>query len=110
MTVISIASNQKKSALGCILCKLNSRFIFVFHNPVKYQATTWEINRTGVYPLNQTQTLKTRNQLEAKMADVFKEEIQELSAEFRQILVDDLVTAFENRFTVLSRPQIGRRF
>jgi len=49
-----------------------------------------------------------RNVLEAKMAELFKENIKGLSTEFKRILVDDMVTAFENRTNVLMRAQ-GKR-
>jgi len=37
------------------------------------------------------------------MAKVFKENIKGLSTELQKILVDDLVTAFQNRINVLNR-------
>ena len=46
-------------------------------------------------------TLKHRRELKAKMADVLKEDIKRLSTEFQNILLDDLVTAFQNRIDVL---------
>jgi hypothetical protein len=54
--------------------------------------------------------LKCRDELEAKMATVFGEEIKELSTEYQQILIDDMVTAFENRLKVLNRSKIGSGF
>jgi hypothetical protein len=45
--------------------------------------------------------LKERKDLEAKMAKVFGENIRGLSTEFQRILLDDMVTAFENRINVL---------
>jgi len=50
-------------------------------------------------------TLKQRKELEAKMIKVFRENIKILSAELQKILVDDLVTAFQNRVNVLIRAQ-----
>ncbi len=52
--------------------------------------------------LNQYITNKDRKDLEAKMATVFKENIEELSTELQKILLDDMVTAFENRLNVLN--------
>ncbi len=46
---------------------------------------------------------RERKELEAKLANVFQEEIDELSAELRDILLDDMVTAFENRLNVLNQ-------
>ena len=46
---------------------------------------------------------KDRKELEAKLANVFTEKIAKLSTELRQILLDDMVTAFENRLNVLNR-------
>ncbi len=45
---------------------------------------------------------KNRKELEAKLADVFGREINGLSTELRAILLDDMVTAFENRLNVLN--------
>ena len=45
---------------------------------------------------------KDRKELEAKLANVFDTEISELSTELREILLDDMVTAFENRLNVLN--------
>jgi hypothetical protein len=49
---------------------------------------------------------KDRKELEAKLADVFDEEINDLSTELREILLDDMVTAFENRLNVLNNAAI----
>ena len=46
---------------------------------------------------------KDRKELEVKLASVFQENIDELSTELREILLDDMVTAFENRLNVLNR-------
>jgi hypothetical protein len=45
---------------------------------------------------------KDRKELEAKLANVFDPEINSLSTELREILLDDMVTAFENRLNVLN--------
>ena len=45
---------------------------------------------------------KSRKEIEAKLANVFDEEINGLSTELRAILLDDMVTAFENRLNVLN--------
>jgi hypothetical protein len=45
---------------------------------------------------------KDRKELEAKLANVFDEKINNLSTELREILLDDMVTAFENRLNVLN--------
>ncbi len=45
---------------------------------------------------------KDRKELEAKLANVFDDEINSLSTELRKILLDDMVTAFENRLNVLN--------
>ena len=46
---------------------------------------------------------KDRKELEAKLANVFHEEINGLTTELREILLDDMVTAFENRLNVLNQ-------
>jgi len=55
-------------------------------------------------------TLKQRKELEAKMAKVFKENIKMLSTELQRILLDDLVTAFQNRINVLIRARKKRSY
>ena len=45
---------------------------------------------------------KDRKEIEAKLANVFDEKIDDLSTELREILLDDMVTAFENRLNVLN--------
>ena len=46
---------------------------------------------------------KNRKELEAKLAGVFQENIDPLPTELREILLDDMVRAFENRLNVLNR-------
>jgi hypothetical protein len=45
---------------------------------------------------------KNRKEIEAKLAHVFDEEIDGLPSDLRAILLDDMVTAFENRLNVLN--------
>ena len=51
--------------------------------------------------------LKGRKDLEAKMATVFSEKIKKLSTELQETLLDDMVTAFENRLNVLNKAKVG---
>ena len=44
---------------------------------------------------------RERKELVTKLANVFHQEIDELSTELRETLLDDMVTAFENRLNVL---------
>jgi hypothetical protein len=62
---------------------------------------------TGVKALNQNTGVKSRDELETKMVNVFGDEIKQLSTECQQILIDDMVTAFENRLKVLNRVSLG---
>ena len=55
-------------------------------------------------------TPKERSELRLKMATVFSEKLQMLSTELQQLLLDDLVTAFENRLKVLNRAQSTVKF
>jgi hypothetical protein len=57
--------------------------------------------------LNQQLTVKGRKELEAKMATVFSEKIKGLSVELQEILLDDMVTAFENRLIVFKRAEVN---
>jgi hypothetical protein len=53
--------------------------------------------------LNLQLEVKGRKELEAQMATVFGEKIKGLSVELREILLDDIVTAFESRLIVFKR-------
>jgi len=55
--------------------------------------------------LKHTMTFKQRKALEDRLAKTFKENLKGLSTELQGILVDDLVTAFQNRINVLMRAQ-----
>ena len=48
---------------------------------------------------------KDRKELEVKLANAFDAEINSLSTELREILLDDMVTAFENRLNVLKNAE-----
>ena len=47
-------------------------------------------------------TQKERKKLMTKMTTIFAEKMQELPTELQEILIDDMVTAFENRLNVLN--------
>jgi hypothetical protein len=49
---------------------------------------------------------KDRKELEAKLATVFRDKMNGLTTELREILLDDMVTAFENRLNVLNRASV----
>jgi hypothetical protein len=55
--------------------------------------------------LSKDLTPKQRREIKAKMAEALKENIKGLSTDFQKILIDDLVTAFQNRINVLMRVQ-----
>ena len=52
-----------------------------------------------------TNNNKTRKELKTKMAQALNYKINNLSSSMKDILLDDLVTAFESRFEVLSNAQ-----
>jgi len=52
-------------------------------------------------------TAKSRKELKHQMAAVFSEKIQTLSPDLQDVLLDDLVTAFENRLNMLNRAQLN---
>jgi len=60
--------------------------------------------------LKESMTLKQRKRMEARMTNVFKEYLKVLPTELQRILVDDLVTAFQNRMNVLIRAQNKRSY
>jgi hypothetical protein len=55
-------------------------------------------------------TNKQRKDLETKMAKALKQNIKPLSTELQKILLDDLVTAFQNRINVLIQAQQKRTY
>lgn len=60
--------------------------------------------------MKKTITFKQRKKMEDKMANVFKDYLIVLPTELQRILVDDLVTAFQNRMNVLMRAQNKRGY
>jgi hypothetical protein len=46
-----------------------------------------------------------RELLKGKFVDAFKDELRILSLDYKDVLVDDLVTAFQNRINVLMNIQ-----
>lgn len=60
--------------------------------------------------MKESMTLKQRKRMEARMTNVFKEYLKVLPTELQRILVDDLVTAFQNRMNVLIRAQNKRSY
>jgi len=49
--------------------------------------------------------IRKRHELRKKLAEAFSDTIRTLPAEMQYILLDDLVTAFENRLSVFSSPK-----
>ncbi len=60
--------------------------------------------------MKHTMTLKVRKELETKMSKALGQNIKGLSAELQRIMVDDMVTAFQNRINVLTRAQAKRSY
>ena len=52
-------------------------------------------------------TSKNRKQLKTKIAEDLNDNISTLSDSMQDILLDDLVTAFESRFKVLEQAQVN---
>ena len=52
--------------------------------------------------MKQQITNKDRKELEMEMSKIFSKKISGLSTELQEILLDDMVTAFENRLNVLN--------
>ncbi|MEM3162038.1 MAG: hypothetical protein QW056_03505 [Candidatus Bathyarchaeia archaeon] len=53
-------------------------------------------------------TIQQRREMKVKMTEALKDDIKVLRTEFQKILIDDLVTAFQNRMNVLKRIQEKR--
>jgi hypothetical protein len=88
---------------------MNPKSTFQIHKLVKYPQPI-PMRKAGGKPLNKKITIKQRKELEAKMSKVFKTNMKEISAELQKILLDDLVTAFQNRINVLIRAQKKRSY
>jgi hypothetical protein len=54
--------------------------------------------------------IKGRKELEGKIVKVFDDKIRGLSTELQRILIDDMVTAFENRLNMLKSVQVKNSF
>ena len=55
-------------------------------------------------------TVKSRKEMKNKMAAVFSENIMTLPPDLQDALLDDLVTAFESRLSVLNRIHQNTQF
>ena len=61
--------------------------------------------------VNMKKTMITKRKvLKNKMAEVLNTNIETLSSEMKDILLDDLITAFENRLKVLNQSQLNVQF
>jgi hypothetical protein len=92
-----------------LLKNVDSGFIFSIHKLVKYPMPM-SAHEIGGSSLKQNLTIKQRKLLESKIAKALKGEVKGLSAELQKILLDDLVTAFQNRINVLNRAQKKRSY
>jgi predicted nucleotide-binding protein (sugar kinase/HSP70/actin superfamily) len=88
---------------------MNSESISPVHKIVKHPKPI-SVHQTGGRSMKHEITDKQRKELEAKMSKVFKKNIKELSTELQKILLDDLVTAFQNRINVLMRANKKRSY
>jgi len=53
--------------------------------------------------LNKIISSEEKKEITCKLAIAFQEEIRSLSKEYQEMLLDDLVTAFQNRIAVFNR-------
>jgi hypothetical protein len=60
--------------------------------------------------LTQTLTTKQRKELQNKLAKALTTSMKQLSTELQKIMLDDLVTAFQNRLKVLNKAQKKRSY
>ena len=60
----------------------------------------------GMREIMKNQEIRRRKELKIKMAQAFSNEIQMLQKETQSFLLDDLVTAFDNRLKVLQKSQM----
>ena len=57
--------------------------------------------------LNNKNTHSGKNELIIKFSKVFNDKIKGFSTELQGILIDDMITAFENRLNVLKKAQLN---
>ena len=70
----------------------------------------WLLRNIGGNGLKHRFTVEQRKELQTKMARALGKNIKGLSTELQKILLDDLVTAFQNRIDVLVTAQEERRY
>ena len=85
---------------GTWFLDIHFQFINQLNSVDLFSAWTWRKN-----PLKQRLNIKERKELQSRMSKVFTTNISGLSTELQKILLDDLVTAFQNRINVLNRAQ-----
>jgi hypothetical protein len=81
---------------------VNFKSISLRRKLVKYLQLISEHQHWRKKYMKQQITIKARKELETKMAAVFSEKFKNLSTELQRTLLDDMVTAFENRLNVLN--------
>jgi hypothetical protein len=80
-------------------------YVGCFHKVVKYRML-FVVYRSWMEKCMKQIAEKDRKELEAKLSNVFEEKMESLPTELREILLDDMVTAFENRLNVLNRATV----
>ena len=83
-----------------VICNVNSVFGFISQLSALHQCLVTDLE--GISLIEQF-AIKNRKELQVKMASVFLEETKGLPVELQEVLLDDMVTAFENRLIVFKR-------
>jgi len=91
----------------CGMCILDSDLLFIRQ---LYSHSRFVSLIVGGNSLKTRLTLKQRKDLETKMTKALKQNMKALTTELQRILVDDMVTAFQNRINVLNRAQTKRTY
>ena len=60
--------------------------------------------------MNNKKVYSGKKELKEKFSKVFNDKIKGFSAELQEILIDDMITAFENRLNVLKIAQLHNSF
>lgn len=87
---------------------MNSKFRLLDNKLVKYFSPTSE--KTGDINLKKIISHEEKKELKQKLAVAFSKEIMNLSMENQEIILDDIVTAFENRLEVFTRKNLEHYF
>ena len=86
---------------------MTEKSVFRIHKLVKYIVLTTSQSESELEErkLEKVHSPQGRKLLEGKLMEAFGDELKSLSLDFQEVLIDDLVTAFQNRMSVFVKIQ-----